>query len=50
MAKLEEYLGLADLFQPPQSANTQSGDGGRPENTTNPEDLSDEGDKSRDKG
>ena len=48
MAKLEQMLDLADLFTPPQSANTQSGkEGGRP--TTNPEDLSDEGDASRDK-
>lgn len=50
MAKLEGYLGLTDLFQPPRSANTQSGkEAGRPE-VTNPEDLSDEGDASRDKG
>lgn len=50
MAKLEQMLDLADLFQPPKSANTQSGkdDVGRP--TSNPEDLSDEGDASRDKG
>lgn len=48
MAKLEEYLELTDLFQPPKSANTQSdNDTGRP--TDNPEDLSDEGDASRDK-
>ena len=48
MAKLEEILDLQDLFKPPQSANTQSGKvGGQ---TKNPEDLSDEGDKSRDKG
>ena len=51
MAKLEEYLDLANLFQPPKSANTQSSkDVGRPENTTNPEDLTDEGDASRNKG
>lgn len=49
MAKLEEYLDLANLFQPPKSANTQTNkDAGRP--TDNPEDLTDEGDASRDKG
>ena len=48
MAKLEDMLGLADLFKPPQSANTQSNSSsGRP--VSNPEDLSDEGDESRDK-
>ena len=49
MAKLEDMLGLADLFKPPQSANTQSNSSsGRP--VSNPEDLSDEGDESRNKG
>lgn len=53
MAKLEKYLDLADLYQPPKSANTQSGNqdsklDSKPEK--NPEDLSDEGDASRDKG
>ena len=47
MAKLEKMLGLYDLFTPPRSANTQS-DAGR--DTSSPEDLSDEGDESRDKG
>lgn len=46
MAKLEQMLDLHDLFKPPQSANTQS----NKDNTKSPEDLSDEGDKSRDKG
>lgn len=48
MAKLEEILDLRDLFQPPRSANTQSGND--TEQTKSPEDLSDEGDESRDKG
>lgn len=49
MAKLEEMLDLSNLFKPPQSANTQSGNSsGRP--VSNPEDLSDEGDESRNKG
>lgn len=46
MAKLEKMLDLYDLFQPPQSANTQS----NKKQNKSPEDLSDEGDKSRDKG
>ena len=45
MAKLEQMLDLHDLFQPPQSANTQSN-----KQQKSPEQLSDEGDKSRDKG
>lgn len=46
MAKLEEILDLHDLFKPPQSANTQSGK----KEEKSPEQLSDEGDESRDKG
>lgn len=50
MAKLNDMLDINNLFKPPQSANTQSSEeAGRP-TVTNPEDLSDEGDKSRDKG
>ena len=47
MAKLENMLDLYDLFKPPQSANTQSN---KTKSTSSPEDLSDEGDESRDKG
>ena len=46
MAKLEEILDLHDLFKPPQSANTQSG---KTKTTSSPEDISDEGDETRDK-
>lgn len=47
MAKLENMLDLYDLFKPPQSANTQSN---KTKSKSSPEDLSDEGDESRDKG
>ena len=47
MAKLEQMLDLYDLFKPPQSANTQSN---KTKPQSSPEDLSDEGDESRDKG
>lgn len=49
MAKFEDMLDLKDLFQPPQSANTQSNKGEAGGQTKNPEDLSDEGDESRNK-
>ena len=48
MGKMEQMLGLTALFEPPQSANTQSKQDGKPEKS--PENLSDEGDESRDKG
>ena len=56
MAKLEQILGLNELFIPPQSANTQSGKAGDESEvgqgapTKDATELTDEGDASRDKG